>query len=391
MSSLRKAQVIGTFVGIGAATAAAHIGNNFTTYLVGGLIDRFGFTPFQMGLWSMAETLAYALAMFIVAPRVARLNPRLLASLASVLVILAQALSVTTGDFTWLLLGRIATGLGFGLLNTSLNLAAGSSAHPARAISFGIGIQTLLYAALNIGLPVVGARFGVNDMFLSLAAVSIVLWLGTLWLPTVSPADSVKATDDKPRLGAAHLQILAAMALFTFGSLAIWPFMERAAHAIGLSAVAFGRYQSLATLLAAGSSLTLAAIAGKLPRAISLAFGLLACGVTCAILTTVQLPAIFGGALIVYNVTWFITYAFMLGLAFAIEPGGRLAVLTTATWLLSQSLGAVVAGAIAQVTGGYTLVGPLGLVFCAAAIALTWPLARRFDRQPIPDAVPVTH
>ena len=390
MTSLRRAQVIGTFAGIGAATAAAHIGNNFSTYLVGGLIDRFGFTPFQMGLWSMTETLAYALAMFGISPRVAKLNPRLLASLASILVILAQALSVTTGDFAWLLAGRIATGLGFGLLNTSLNLSAGYSAHPARAISFGIGIQTLLYAALNIALPVSGARFGVNGMFLGLAAVSVVLWLGTLWLPTVSPAASAKA-DDKSRLGAAHLQILAAMALFTFGSLAIWPFMERAAHAIGLSAVAFGRYQSLATLLAAGSSLTLAAIAGKLPRALTLTLALLACGATCAVLTTVQIPAIFGGALIVYNVTWFITYAFMLGLAFAIEPGGRLAVLTTATWLLSQSLGAVVAGGIAQMTGGYTLVGPLGLIFCAAAIALTWPLARRFDRQPEPDAVPAIH
>ncbi len=383
--------MIGMFAGIGAATAAAHIGNNFTTYLVGGLIDRFGFTPFQMGLWSMAETLAYALAMFGVAPRVARLNPRLLASLASVLVVLAQALSVTTGDFYWLLAGRIVTGLGFGLLNTSLNLSAGYSAHPARAISFGIGIQTLLYAALNIGLPVAGTRFGVNGMFLSLAAVSAILWIGTLWLPIVSPVARVKTDDNKPRLGAAHLQILVAMALFTFGSLAIWPFMERAAHAIGLSAVAFGRYQSLATLLAAGSSLILATIVGRLPRAPSLSLSLLVCGVTCALLTTVQIPSLFGAALVVYNVTWFITYAFMLGLSFAIEPGGRLAVLTTATWLLSQSLGAVVAGSIAQLTGGYTLVGPLGLVFCAAAIALTWPLARRFDRQPVPNTVPATH
>jgi len=50
-----------------AATGAAHIGNNFTTYLVGGLIDRYGFTPIQLGAWSMAETLAYAAAMFLVA------------------------------------------------------------------------------------------------------------------------------------------------------------------------------------------------------------------------------------------------------------------------------------------------------------------------------------
>ena len=49
-------------------------------------------------------------------------------------------------------------------------------------------------------------------------------------------------------LNADHIRVLAAMALFTFGSLAIWPFMERAAHAIGISPILFGRFQSVATL-----------------------------------------------------------------------------------------------------------------------------------------------
>ena len=58
-----------TLIGIGAASTAAHLGNNFTTYLVGGLMDRFGFTSTAMGAWNMAETLSYAAAMFMVAPR----------------------------------------------------------------------------------------------------------------------------------------------------------------------------------------------------------------------------------------------------------------------------------------------------------------------------------
>ena len=65
-------------LGVGAATAAAHIGNSFTTYLIGGLMDRFGFTPLPMAAYSMVETLCYAAAMFLVAPRVAASSPRLL-------------------------------------------------------------------------------------------------------------------------------------------------------------------------------------------------------------------------------------------------------------------------------------------------------------------------
>ena len=172
-----------TLLGIGAATAAAHIGNNFTTYLVGGLIDRFGFTPSLMGAWNMAETLSYATAMFVIAPRARALDVRLLAMLATALVALAQAGSALTGAYPLLLAGRIGTGLGFGLMNSAVNLAAGRTAHPARWISLGISVQTVLYALVSIGVPMIGAQFGVRGMFFALAALSLVLGLLTLLLP----------------------------------------------------------------------------------------------------------------------------------------------------------------------------------------------------------------
>ncbi len=387
MTQAAKVRTAGLFAGIGAATAAAHIGNNFTTYLVGGLIDRYGFSPLQMGAWSMAETLAYAAAMFGVAPKVARLNPRLLATVASLLVVAAQLGSTATGAFTWLLAGRIVTGLGFGLLNTSLTLAAGASPHPARALSIGIAFQTLLFAVVNIALPLVGARFGVGGMFLALGALSLVLWAGTWLLPARGGNQAVAATPAIP-LGPDAARVLGAMALFAFGSLALWPFMERAAHAIGLTAVVFGRFQSLATLLSAAGNLTLAAFAARMPRANPLALALLACGSACALLTTVTSPSVFAGALIAYNVSWFVVYPLLVGVAFQVDPKGRLAVMTSGTWLLAQSFGALTAGSIAQIAGNYRIVGPLGLAFCVAAIALIWPLARRFDRHNTPALVP---
>jgi hypothetical protein len=158
----------------GAATAAAHIGNNFTTYLLGGLMDRFGFSPFAMGAWNMAETLSYAAAMFIIAPRARGLDARTLAMLASVVVIAAQAGSALTGAYPLLVLGRIGTGLGFGLMNSALNLAAGRTGSPARWISLGIAVQTLLYSAIAIGLPVIGRDYGAGGMFFGLAGLSVV-------------------------------------------------------------------------------------------------------------------------------------------------------------------------------------------------------------------------
>ncbi|WP_295524645.1 MFS transporter [Novosphingobium sp. Chol11] len=368
-------------IGIGAASGAAHLGNNFTTYLVGGLIDRFGFSPIQMGAWSMAETLAYAAAMFLVAPRAQSVSARTLGLAATLLVVAAQLGSVATGAYPLLLIGRIAAGLGFGLMNSAVNLAAGQTAHPARAISAGIAFQTVLFAAVNIGLPMLGVHYGVEGMFAGLAGLSAVLGLGTFLLPgrRSDPADSASAQTPVQALGAEGWRILAAMALFAFGSLAIWPFMERAAHGIGLSATMFGQYQSAATILSACGNMALFALAARLSRARPLALALGTCGMACALMTTVSSALAFAGALILYNVSWFITYPLLLGLAYSIEPSGRLALMTTGTWLLFQSFGSLGAGVIGQVFGGYGPVGPMGLGACLLAILTVWPVARRLD------------
>ncbi len=368
-------------IGIGAATGAAHIGNNFTTYLVGGLIDRYAFSPIQMGAWSMAETLSYAAAMFLVAPRAQTISARTLGVLATFMVVAAQIGSMLTGAYAPLLLGRIAAGLGFGLMNSAVNLAAGQTHHPARAISAGIAFQTILFAAVNIGLPVLGVRYGVEGMFAGLAGLSALLGLGTFLLPgkREDPAAVTSAKPPAPPLGAEGWRILAAMAFFAFGSLAIWPFMERAAHAIGLSATTFGQYQSAATILSAAGNLALFALAARLTRARPLALALGTCGTACALLTTVSSAPAFAAALILFNVSWFITYPLLLGLAYSTEPTGRLAVMTTGTWLLFQSFGSLGAGVIAQLFGSYWLIGPLGLGACLVAIAIVWPVARRLD------------
>ena len=376
-----------TLIGIGAASTAAHLGNNFTTYLIGGLIDRFGFSPTAMGAWNMAETLSYAAAMFLVAPRARAMDARILALLATVLVATSQASSALMTTYPWLLLGRIGTGLGFGIMNSAVNLAAGRTAHPARSISMGIAFQTIMFAAINIGLPLIGQYNGVAGMFTALAGLTIVLGVLAMMLPGGTGLDRDAAlSEPNTPIGAEGRRVLVAMALFAFGTLAIWPFMERTAHAIGLPATQFGRYQSLATLLSALGNVGLAMVVKRLPRTWPLAAALGACGLACALLTTVSSAPAFAIALVAFNVSWFLTYPLLLGLAYSIDNSGRLAVITTGTWLLSQSFGSLAAGGIAQNFGGYTLIGPMGALICLAAIAVGFPIAKRLDgRSPRPD------
>jgi predicted MFS family arabinose efflux permease len=370
-----------TLIGIGAATGAAHIGNNFTTYLVGGLIDRFNFTPFAMGAWNMAETLSYAAAMFIVAPRARAMDARVLAIIATLLVALAQAGSALTGDYALLFAGRIGTGLGFGIMNSAVNLAAGRTDHPARWISLGIAFQTILYTGVALAVPMIGARFGVSGMFAGLAGLTVLLGAMALFLPGGQDLaeDGASPAPNRP-IGGEGVRILVAMALFTFGSLAIWPFIERTAHVIGIPATRFGQIQSLAVLMSALGNAGLAIVIKRLPRAWPLAAALGVCGLTCVLLTTVSSQAAFAAAFVVFMVSWFLTYPLLLGLTYAHDDSGRLAVMTTGTWLLSQSLGSLAAGGMAQLFGGYTVIGPIGGAICILAIAAAMPVARRLDR-----------
>lgn len=335
-----------------------------------------------MGAWNMAETLSYAAAMFVIAPRARAMDARILALAATVLVVLAQAGSAFTAAFPLLFAGRIGTGLGFGIMNSAVNLAAGRTPHPARWISLGISFQTLLYAAFAIVLPQIGASHGVFGMFLALAALSIGLGLLALLLPGGNGLGLTGAAPmDNPPLGSDARRILTAMALFAFGSLAIWPFIERTAHAIGIPATQFGRFQSLAVLMSALGNAGLAVAVKRLPRAWPLAAALGACAAACALLTTVRNEFAFAVAFVSYMVSWFLTYPLLLGLAYARDAGGRLAVMTTGTWLLAQSLGSLVAGFIAQGFGGYTPIGPLGAAICLIGIATALPVARQLDRE----------
>jgi hypothetical protein len=373
---------LAALIAIGCASSAAHVGNNFTTYLIGGLVDRYGFSPVQMGAFAMTETLAYACALFLAAPRVARLSARTIGITASSMVVAAQGICLFTPLYPLLLATRLVAGFGFGLMNCAVNLAAGRTGEPTRALSAGIALQTLLFAAINIGLPRVGASHGIGGMFAALALLSAALGLGALLLPAergAAPAAPANATP--ARIDMQGRMTLTAMALFTFGSMAIWPFMERTAHAIGMSAVEFGHYQSFATLMSAAGSFTLMFLASRVRRSLLLAASLLICGSASALLTTTSHAPILGVGLALYNVSWFITYALLVGLAFAVDPTGRLAVTASGTWLLFQSLGSLAAGMIAQAFGGYSPIGPLGLIACLVAILIVWPVARRVERQ----------
>jgi hypothetical protein len=266
-------------------------------------------------------------------------------------------------------------------MNSAVNLAAGRTDQPARWISLGISFQTVLYALVAIGLPKLGELHGVGGMFMALSGLALLLGALAMLLPGGSTqADDRTVLPANQPIGREGRLILVAMGLFSFGSLAIWPFIEQTAKAIGIPATQFGIYQSLAVLASAVGNAVLAAVIARLSRSWPLVAALGACGACCVLLTTVTSEVAFAAAFVAFMVTWFLTYPLLLRLAYALDDSGRLAVMTTGTWLLSTSFGSLAAGTIAQLFGGYTLIGPLGGAICISAIVAAWPVAHRLDQ-----------
>lgn len=321
------------------------------------------------------ELLAYAVTMLFIAPHVVLLSPRRLALAAGALIGAAQFSSSLLHGFIPLLVTRVACGLGFGLANTALNLTAARTNSPTRAISIGLAIQTIIYTLINLSLPVVGTNHGTPGMFVMLAVLAMLFTLaGGSFLPDRPGTSNLQSPVQWNELKSSGRIVLIAISLFSFGSLALWPFIERAAHEIGISAVTYGRYQSIATLACAISNTIFGILAQRIPRRWSLPVSLLICGLSCAALTLVSNEAGFAIALIVFNVSWLIAYPLILSVAYQIDAGGRLAVLCSSAWIINMAAGSLVTGAIAQWLESYVLVGPLGLISCVGAFLLLRPL-----------------
>nr|WP_246781329.1 MFS transporter [Rhodoblastus sphagnicola] len=357
--------------------------NSLGPFVVGGLIEELHFSATRMGVWSMTEMLAYAAAMFLLTPRAGRLSLPALACVAALLAATGQILSAVLDSYVLLVLLRVATGTGFGLLNTAVNVFAARTKNPDQAISFAMAIQTALFAAMGFALPKAGELAGRPGMFLALGVFVLALIPFMLLQPSGAPGRRPApglAPSRQPWPSLRHsLPMLAATALFTFGSLAIWPFTERIGLAAGIDRAGFGALTSLSNVLGFVACVGGGLLGARFGRTGPALLFLLASGAACFVQAAPPNAQAFAIAFVANYALWFLAYPALIGAACALDPVGRLPTLCTASWLLSQAAGSVLAGAAGD-AGNYAAIGWLGLICCAGAAAVFLCVSLPLDR-----------
>lgn len=372
-----------TFISIAAAFTAAQTSVTASPLFLGALISQRHLAPSGAGALYAVEMAAFAGAMLLVAPRITRLSLRAVINLGMLLIVVGQLGSAFTGGEMMLGLLRGSVGVGSGLVSAGATAAGSRSVSPERIYAVATAAMTVVFAGLYLMLAQAGHFRGPVGMFLLLALFTAAL------IPVVRLLPALPAIPERSRSAASGttwrlllpgLLALAAMLAFNYGALAIWPFTEQIGEHIGLS------LDRIALLTAAGSAL--AALGGVAATWCGTRFGRLApltVGLVLQALGSVAVcqassPLGFLVTYAWYLGMWYFCYAYILAVAAAADPPGRLAVFTGMGYPVSSALGGLSAGLLVESYSVHSI-GWLAVGGCSLALVMLVPLCRLIERR----------
>jgi hypothetical protein len=348
--------------------------------LLGGLADIARLTPAQIGQAGSAELLANGLVCGLAGYFLPHRNLRLIGTLAGVLLIVANLLTmmVSGGE---VVLVRAISGVGCGLFMWLLTGLLVRSRNAGR----WVGIYVVLLSLTAFVLSTLFTRalipaYGINGGFAALALIGFATALASWQMPRAfAPLEQMSAgTGGLP--AAPGLYALLAQFSYIAGLLAVWFYVGSMGKQSGTHQSDVDLAFSIAFGLQIAGGLAATWLSNRLrPLHVILASGVASMAIALAVVAgAVDMPyiicvAIFGGL-------WMFAAAYLLPFSIAIDPTMRTAMLTTATQSIGSAAGPAIAS-MAIVTGdvrGAIWVGTVAFgVAMIAALAASYSAGRR--------------
>jgi predicted MFS family arabinose efflux permease len=329
---------------------------------VGALVERFGFRPQEAGGLVTLFLLGAVAASAVVAPRLNRLNQRLMATGGFGAAALSFLLASTQTAFVPLAGLHFVAGLAVGTGLSMVHGTMGRTANPHRlfamaGIALGLCGTVLLGAIPQLLIARGGpALFHVFAVVMAIAAVTCAVLF-------VNPP--VMAEERHAPFSRATWFTILGVSVMTFNQAMVFSFVEVIGKARGFEAASV-----LAVLIALGiinflvPSPLAALLQKRLPATFVVQVGpavqaLLALAVTSATAFSFWAPAA-----AVFVAIQIFTHTFAFGLLARLDPSGRAVAATPAMLMIGSALGPIVGGALGENFG----FGALG--FAAVLVAL---------------------
>jgi predicted MFS family arabinose efflux permease len=333
---------------------------------VGALVERFGFSPQQAGGLATLFLLGAVAASAVFAPRLNRLNQRLVATAGFAVAALAFFIASTQAGFGALAALHLVAGVSVGTALSMVHGTMGHAANPHRLFAvagIGLGLFAVVFLAAVPQVLIArggSALFAVFAALMGFAAIASALLFRN---PGPAPEGSAAAPFSR-----ATWLVIFGVGLMTFNQAMVFSFVEVIGKARG-----FAPENVLGVLIALGiiNFVAPAPLAALLEKRLS-AFDVVRTGpgVQAALALVVTMAAAFplwAPAAACFVAVQIFTHTFAFGLLARLDPSGRAVAATPAMLMIGAALGPILGGALGQ-NLGFGALGVAAVVVAALSI-----------------------
>lgn len=366
----------GLLVSATAALTLALLPITVLPLLIGTWVDHLGASATRAGVIGAAELAGMALASFALAPRMHVLSRRRVAVAAGLGVLLTHAVSAAVADLDLLLAVRVLAGLCAGSVLASASAAIAGAREPERMFAWSGVLGGILAAVVLVATPMAIERAQTPGAFVALALVAAASLPFLLLLPARAPDRTFESAAEPPRAGSGTASaLLVAGALMAVAQAAIWAFSERIGGAVQLSPRAIGWVLGGATLMGIGGSVLAGLLGLTRGRGGPLVFGYAGCAVSIALVASASGGVAFSAGQLALALTFNFTSPYLMGLAAALDPQGRISAALSGALLVGAGIGPGLAGVVVE-WGAFIALGGVCVLVTGISGVLLFPVLR---------------
>ncbi|MGY5056413.1 MFS transporter [Streptomyces sp. 900105755] len=344
---------------------------------VGRLASGLPLSATQAGAVGSALLLSSATAGFLLASRVDRIGPRTLARLGLLLALLGYGGAALTAAVPAVVAGAVVGGFGSGTLTAVAATGIAAQRDPHRTTTLGLLGVSALAGAVYLTVPHLGP--GHAQPLAALALTALAVWPFTARLsPRTAPALPRAAAGPRLPHLRSGLLLAAAMPCWSAAQNSLWGVSGR----IGLTQAHLGEATVGAVFaVALGTGLLgvvgAGALGPRLGQALPIGLGTVLIAGCIALSASATDLSTFACGEIAWNLLYPVVLSYVLGLAAALDPRGRWAVLVGSASSLGTAVGPVT-GSLLAARAGFPAMGTvLAVGLLAVAVPLTAVALRR--------------
>ncbi|WP_371659913.1 sugar MFS transporter [Streptomyces sp. NBC_00280] len=327
---------------------------------VGRLDAHLPLSPTQAGAIGSALLLSSATAGFLLASRVDRFGPRVLARTGLALAALGYGTAALTTSVYAVIAGAVVGGLGSGTVTAVAATGIAGRPDPHRTTTLGLLSVSALAGAVYLTVPHLGPGHGLPLAALALTAAAVWPLTGALpgrdahATPALVVAPAPRSPLPRPRAG---LVLAVTMTCWSLAQNSLWGVSGRIGLTqAGLSEATVGAVFAVALGAGLLGVVGAGALGTRLGRALPIGAGtavIAGCIVLSASATDLRS---FAAGEIAWNTLYPVVLSYLIGLAAALDPRGRWAVLVGSASSLGTACGPLT-GSLLSAHAGYPAMG----------------------------------